>query len=162
LLEVLKSHADVKPVENRQFADASISENAPQRGAPIGESGQLRVLCSSDGVEALADQDFDVCIGFGNGTENLPPTSLRFDIADPHLQMPLAVLTAADKRRVQGHSNGRHRHFWPGSGINSEHLADLQGMSAHSLRILSGINRKHLLQHVSRHPVRHQSGKMRL
>src|SRR5208283_1072300 len=27
---------------------------------------------------------------------------------------------------------------------------------------LSGINRKHLLQHVSGHPVRHQGGKMRL
>ena len=28
--------------------------------------------------------------------------------------------------------------------------------------ILSGINRKHLLQHISGHPVRHQSGEMRL
>jgi hypothetical protein len=35
-------------------------------------------------------------------------------------------------------------------------------MSAHGLRILSGINRKHLLQQVGGHPVRHQGGKMRL
>jgi hypothetical protein len=105
---------------------------------------------------------FDVCIGFGNGTENLPPTGLRFDVADPHFQMPLAVLTAADERRVQGHRNGRRRHFWPGYGINPERRADLQGMSAHGLRILSGIDRKHLLQQVSGHPVRHQGGKMRL
>jgi hypothetical protein len=35
-------------------------------------------------------------------------------------------------------------------------------MSAHGLRILSGINRKHLLQQVSGHPVRHQGRKMRL
>jgi len=67
--------------------------------------------------------------------------------------MPLAVLTAADERRVQGHRNGRHRHFWPGHGINPERRADPQGMSAHGLRILSGINRKHLLQQLSGHPV---------
>ena len=43
-----------------------------------------------------------------------PPTGLRFDVADPHLQMPLAVLTAADERGVQSHRNGRRRLFWPG------------------------------------------------
>jgi hypothetical protein len=108
----------------------------------------------------LADQDFDICIGFGNGTENLPTTSLRFDIADPNLQMPLAILTAANERRVQGRRNRRRRQFWPGYGVNPERRADLQGTSAHSPRILSGINRKHLLQHVSRHPVWHQGRKM--
>jgi hypothetical protein len=74
--------------------------------------------------------------------------------------MPLAILTAANERRVQGHGNGR-RQLWPGYGVNPERRADLQGTSAHSLRILSGINRKHLLQHVSRHPVWHQGRKMR-
>src|SRR5271168_4293349 len=74
LLEVLESHADMEPVENRQLGDAGISENAPQSGAPVGEGGQHRVLGSSDGVEALADQDFDVRIGFGNGTKSLPLT----------------------------------------------------------------------------------------
>ena len=44
-------------------------------------------LVLSDGVEALADQDFEVCLGFGNGIKSLPPTGLRFDIADPHFQM---------------------------------------------------------------------------
>jgi hypothetical protein len=63
----------VEPVENRQLGDAGISENAPQSGTPVGEGSQHRVFGSSDGVEALADQDFDICIGFGNGTENLPP-----------------------------------------------------------------------------------------
>jgi len=123
-------------------------------------TGRSRVLGSSDGGEALADQDLDVRIGLGDGTENLPPTGLRFDIADPHLQMPLAVLTAADKRRVQGHRNGRHRRL--GHGLIPKCLTDLQGMSAHGLRILSGINRKHLLQHISGHPVRHQGGEMRV
>src|SRR5271166_378215 len=128
---------------------------------PVGEGGQHRVLGSPDGVEALADQDFDICISFGNGSENLPPTHLRFDIADPHLQMPLAILTAANERRVQGHGNGRRRQLRPSHGINPKRRADLQGTSAHSLRILSGINRKHLLQHVSRHSVWHQGGEMR-
>src|SRR5271165_4264401 len=162
LLEVLESHADMKPVENRQLADAGIGENAPEPRAPVGEGSQHRVLGSSDGVEALADQDFDVCIGFGNGTENLPATRLRFDVTDPHFQMPLAVLTAANERRVQAHPDRCHRHVWPGHDIIPERRADLQGMPAHSLRILSGINRKHLLQHVSGHPVRHQGRKMRL
>lgn len=162
LLEVLEPHADVEPVENRKLADAGISENAPQSGTPVGEGGQHRVLGSSDGVEALADQGFDVCIGFGNGSENLPATGLRFDVTDPHLQMSLAVLTAADERGIQGHRNGRRCHFGPGHGINPERRADLQGMPSHSLGILSGINRKHLLQHVSGHSIRHQGGEMRL
>ena len=56
-----------------------------------------RVLGSPDRVEAPADQHFDVRIGFGNGAENRPPTKLRFDIADPDLQMPLVVLAGPDE-----------------------------------------------------------------
>jgi hypothetical protein len=44
-----------------------------------------------NGVEFAADQRFDSRIGFRDGAENQPATSLRFDIADPHLQMPLSV-----------------------------------------------------------------------
>ena len=69
LLEVLEPHADVEPVENWQLGDAGISEEcAAVPEHPVGEGGQHRAhLGSSDSVEALADQDFDVCIGFGNG-----------------------------------------------------------------------------------------------
>ena len=143
-------------IKNRQLADAGISENAPKPRASVGEGSQHRVLGSADRVEAAVDQHFSVGIGFGNGAENLSPASLRFDIADPHLQMPLAVLTAADERRVQGHRNRRHRRFRLGQGLIPKCLTDLQGMPAHGLRILSGINRKHLLQHISGHPVWHQ------
>jgi hypothetical protein len=125
---------------------------------PSVKASQHRVRGSSDGVEAAVDQHFDVGIGFGNGGENLPATRLRFDVTDPHLQMPLAVLTAANERRVQRHRNRRHRQrrFRFGHGLIAKCLTDLQGMPANGLRILSGINRKHLLQHISSHPVRHR------
>ena len=149
-------------VENRQLADAGISENTSQSRATVGEGGQHRVLGSSDGVETLADQDFDVYVGLGDSAENLPSTRFGFDIADPHLQMPLAVLTAADERRIQGRRNRCHRRFWLGHGLIPKCLADLQGVPTQSLRILSGINREHLLQDISGHPIRHQGGEMRL
>ena len=34
---------------------------------------------------------------FGDGAEDLTATGRRFDVADPHLQMPLALRTAADE-----------------------------------------------------------------
>ena len=44
---------------DRQLGDAGIGENAPQSGAPVGVKAVSTVsLVSSDGVEALADQDF--------------------------------------------------------------------------------------------------------
>jgi hypothetical protein len=77
--------------------------------------------------------------------------------------MPLTVLTAADERRVQAHRNRRHRRFRLGHGsIIPKRLADFQGMTAQGFRVLRGIDRKHLLQHVSGHPVRHQGREMRL
>src|SRR3954470_13836994 len=78
-------------------ADAGLGETAAQAGAAVGEGGQYRVFASPDGVEAAADQHFDVGIGFGDGAENLSAASRRFDIADPHLQMPLVRLTTADE-----------------------------------------------------------------
>jgi hypothetical protein len=95
LLEMLESHADVEPIKNWKLTDASIGENAPHSRAAVGEGSQHRVLGCSDSIEALADEDVDICIGSGNGAENLSPTGLRFNIALPYLQMPLAILTAA-------------------------------------------------------------------
>jgi hypothetical protein len=59
-----------------------------------------------------------------------------FDIADPHLQMSLAVLTAPDERRVQGHHD-RRRLFGPDRDTIPKHLADFQGMAAQGLRMRS-------------------------
>src|SRR3954452_14557171 len=64
---------------------------------------------------------------------------------------------------VQAHRNRRHRRFRLGHGsIIPKRLADFQGMTAQGFRVLRGIDRKHLLQHVSGHPVRHQGREMRL
>ena len=108
------------------------------------------------------DQHLDVRIGFGDGTENLPPARFCFNIADPHLQMPLAVFTAADERRIQGHGDRRSRLIGPHRRLIPKLRTDFQGVIAQSLRVVSGIHREHLLQHVSGHPVGHQSGEMRL
>jgi hypothetical protein len=91
LLQMLEPHADMKPVEDRHLGDASIGENEPQPGATIGEGRQFRVVGCSDGIQALADQYFDVRIRLGDGAKNLPPTRPGFDIADLYLQGPRAV-----------------------------------------------------------------------
>ena len=90
-------------VEHRRLIDAGIGEDTPEPGAAVGEGGQRCVPGSSDSVEAAADHRSDVSISFGDGAENLAATGRRFDIADPHLQMPLALRAAADERRIQGH-----------------------------------------------------------
>ena len=162
LLQVLQPHGDVEPVEHRRLGDTGISQNAPQAGAPVGERGQHRVLGSPDGVEAAADQHFDVRIGFGDGAENLPPASLRFNIADPHLQMPLAVLAAADEGRIQGHGDRRSRRIRPHRGLIPKLRTNFQSVQTQSFRVVSGVDREHLPQHVSSHPVSHQGREMRL
>ena len=92
-------------------------------------------------------------LGFGNGTKSLPPTGLRFDIADLHFQMPLAVLTAV---RINVESKVTATAAAAISGLVTASIRSVapifRRMSAHGLRILSGINRKHLLQQVSGHP----------
>ena len=162
LLQVLQPHGDVEPVEHRRLGDTGISQNAPQAGAPVGERGQRRVLGSPDGVEATADQHFDVRIGFGDSAENLPPASLRFNIADPHLQMPLAVLAAADEGRIQGHGDRRSRRIRPHRGLIPKLRTNFQSVQTQSFRVVSGVDREHLPQHVSSHPVSHQGREMRL
>jgi hypothetical protein len=127
LLEVLKPHTDVEPVKNRRRDDAGIGENTPERWTTVGEGGHRRVHGAPNGVEFAADQRFDSRIGFRDGAENLSSTSLRFDIADPHLQMPLPILTAADEGRVQGDHDRRGRRFGPDRGTLSKSLGSNPG-----------------------------------
>src|SRR5215469_11992249 len=75
--------------------------------------------------------------------------------------MPLAVLTAPDEGRIQAHHDRRRRRSRSGCGTIPQRLADSQGMAAQGLRILSGVDREHLLQHASGRPIAHQSAKMR-
>ena len=118
-------------------------------------------LGSADGVEVLPDQPFDVRLGFRDGAENLTATGFRFDIANPHLEVTLSVLAAPDEGGIQGDRDRRRRRFRPDRGTIGERRASLQGMAAQRLRIRSGVDRKHLLQQVSGHPVAHQGGQMR-
>ena len=97
LLQVLEPHGDMKPIQDRRSDDAGIGKNAAKARATIGEGGHRRVLGSADGIEVAADQLLDVGIGADDSAENLAATRRRFDIADPHLKMPLTIRTAADK-----------------------------------------------------------------
>src|SRR5271166_4746929 len=103
-----------RSVEDRQPGDAGIDENAPESGTAVGEGRQRRVRGPPDRVEASAELLFDVRTGLGHGAENLPPVSLRFNIADNDLQMPLAVLAAPDEGRIQARIDRRCRRFRPG------------------------------------------------
>jgi hypothetical protein len=116
LLQVLKSHSDVKPVENRQFGDAGIGQNAPKARTAIGEGRQRDAIYPTDGVEVPADQYFDVRVGSDDGAENLTSMNLRFDVADPNLQVTFAILATADERGVQGDRDRRRCGFRPESG----------------------------------------------
>jgi hypothetical protein len=91
---VRKPHTDVEPVKNWQFSDARVRENAPETRTTVAEHGQHQDLGAPNGFGFTADQRFDSCIGFRDGAEYLPATSLCFDIADPHLRMPLSVPAA--------------------------------------------------------------------
>ena len=52
LLQVLKSHSDVKPVEKRRCGDTRASENVPKSRTAVGEGGQLGLPGASDRVVA--------------------------------------------------------------------------------------------------------------
>jgi hypothetical protein len=53
-------------------------------------------------LKAALNPNRDVDIGSGNRTEDLPPAIGCLDVADAHLQMPVASFTAADEGRVRG------------------------------------------------------------
>jgi len=143
-------------VENWRFGDSGIGENASKSRTSIGEGRQFGAFRSADGVEAPADQYLDVRIGLRDNAENLSRTGFRFDVANPHLQVTLPVLTAPDEGGIQGDRDRRRSCFRPDRGTIRGRFANPQGMAAQRLRVRSGVDRKHLLQQVSRHPVGHQ------
>lgn len=162
LLQVLKSHRDMKPVEDWRPGDAGISENASEPRTTVGEAGQRRVLGSADGIEVPADQHLDIGVGSRDGAKNLATARLRFDIADPYLQMPLPVLTAPDEGRIHGDHDCRRGRSGSDRGTIPKRLALSQGMAAQGLMVLSGVDREHLRQQVSGYPIGHEGGEMRL
>src|SRR4051794_33520283 len=97
LLQVLQPHGEVEPVEYRRCGDAGVGQDAPEPGAAVGEGGQRRVPGPADGVEGAADQRPNVRVDLRDGAENLSSAGFCFDIADPDLEVPLAVLAAVDE-----------------------------------------------------------------
>jgi hypothetical protein len=160
--QVLKSHSNVEPIKKRRRGDAGVRENAPKSRTAVGESDQSRMLGAPDSVEVSVDQHLQVRFGFGDGTENLPSTKFRFNIADAYLKMPLRFLATPDEGRIQGHHDSGRRYFWPRRGTLTDCLADFQGMTPQGLSMLRDVNRKNLLQKISRGSIGHEGGEMRL
>jgi hypothetical protein len=159
---MFKPHSDMEPVKSWRFGDTGIGENASKSRTSIREGRQFGAFCSADGVEAPVDQYLDVCVGLGDSAENLSATGLRFDIANPHLQVTLPILAAPDEGGVQGDSDRRGHRFRPDRGTIRERFPSPHGMAAQCLRVRSGADRKHLPQQVSGHPVGHEGGETRL
>lgn len=162
LLQVLKSHSDVKPVENRQFGDSDVGQNAPKASTAISEGRQRGAIRSTDGVEVPVDQHFDVRVGSDDSAENLTSTSFRFDVANPNLQVTFAILATSDEGGVQGDRDRRRCGFPPDRGTIAKGGTGSQGVTTYGLFVFAGADREHLLQYVSRRPIGHQRGQMSL
>jgi len=149
-------------VEDRQFGDAGIGQNASKARTPIGEGRQRGAFRSADGVEVPADQHFDVRAGSGDGAENLAATRLRFHIANAYLQVTFSVLATPDEGGIQGDRDRRRRRFRPDRGTILKRHAGSQGVAAHGLFVLAGTDREHLLQYACGAPIGHEGGEMSL
>src|ERR1022692_2868780 len=101
----------MEPVQDRQIVDASIGENTSKAGTTIGKCSQRGVFSSSDGVEVMTNQHFDIRFGSDDGAENLAAASLCFDVAHPYLQMTLSVLATSDEGGIQGDRDRRRPRF---------------------------------------------------
>jgi hypothetical protein len=71
-------------------------------GTTISESRHHGVLVSTNRIEVFPDQPFDVRSGFRDAAENLTAASLRFDIANPHLEVMFFILAAPDEGGIHG------------------------------------------------------------
>src|ERR1700751_354446 len=76
--------------------------------------------------------------------------------------MPARIPTAANEGRIQAPHNRRRRLPRPGCRTILQRLTGSQGVAAQGLMVLSGVDREHLLQHLSGRPVAHQGAEMRL
>jgi hypothetical protein len=111
-LRMLQPHGDVEPVGNRLLRDAGVGENRLQACTAVGERGHRGTGGSTDCVKAPADQGRDVRFRSRDSTEHLPPTFPCLDIADANLEMPFAIVVAANEGRVRGDGDapGNHGH----------------------------------------------------
>ena len=63
---------------------------------------------------------------------------------------------------IQGHGDRRSRRIRPHRGLIPKLRTNFQSVQTQSFRVVSGVDREHLPQHVSSHPVSHQGREMRL
>jgi hypothetical protein len=90
-----------RPRRRTFTAKDKLRQNASKARTPIGEGRQFGAFRSADSVEGPADQHFDVRVRSGDGAENLAATRLRFDIANPYLQVTFCVLATPDEGGIQ-------------------------------------------------------------
>ena len=120
LFEMLKFHRDVKPVKNRRFQDARAGENTRSPGQP-----SVKAVSTVSLFPPTASRFFLISAsmsvdGFRDAAENLTATSLRFDIANPHLEVTFVVLAAPDEGGIHGNRDRRHHRRRPDRGTVDE------------------------------------------
>src|SRR5690242_19021663 len=160
LLRVLEPHGDMEPVRDWWIRDPGIGQNRSQAGAAVAERGQLRLIDSAYRLQVSADRHREVSIGPRDGGEYLTASGSRLDVADANFQMPFAVMAATDEGRVHSDRDGRRGRRRLDRGV-AKLLPRLERMAAQRLGALSGLDRQKMLQHASRHAIRHKGGKMR-
>ena len=128
-----------------RLGDAGIDQDRAQPGTAVGERRQLGVGGLANLFEATLDQRFDRRIGLCDRGEHLTGFMGRLDVAQTDLQMPLALLAAANEGRVQDQGD-RRRSRWLCRGGVAQLLADHQGAPAHGLAMDPGIDRQKMFK----------------
>src|SRR4051794_35226070 len=138
----------MEPVEDRPARDTGVGQDGAQAGAAVGEGGQLGVAGPAHGVEGAPDQRRDVGAALGHGAEHLPASVGCLGVTDAHLQVPFALMAAADERRIQAEGDRRcWRRHWPDRGRVAQSLAGLERVAAQGLVARPGRDRQQVGQH---------------
>jgi hypothetical protein len=160
--DVLQAHGEVEPIRDGRARDTGRGQNGTQARAAVGERGQFGVAVPAQGIESASDQRRDVGAGSRNSTEHLPAALGCLGIADAHLQVPLPLVAAADKGRVQAEGDFRHWRHRLDRGRIAQLLTDRERAAAQGLVARRGRDRQQMGQHASGDAVSHQRGQARL
>ncbi len=152
----------MEPVQNRSGSRTPALARIPRRpGQPSVSRPSARCRrCTPTASRFFLIKPFDVCHGLRDTAENLAAAGFRFDIANPHLKPTFSVLAAPYEGGIHGNRDRRRRCRGPDRGTVSKRRASLQGMAAQGPGVDAGVDRKHVPQQISAHPVRHQSGQV--
>jgi hypothetical protein len=81
-------------------------------------------------VERSADQGHEIRLRSGHGCEHLTATRVGLGVADPDFQMPFALFTAADERRVHADRDRRRGRCGRDHRVMPQLFAERQGVAA--------------------------------